>query len=91
MKLPPDSVISLEKLIDYLLVPLARADKLAFLARAGYSRENPEQLLLDATPAGSTQFGNFFETHVTLRELNGVALRALGRGRVRLRTGQFPA
>ncbi len=84
MKLPPDSVIPLNKLVDYLLVPLARADKSAFLARAGYSRENPEQLLadiraqllpLDATPAGSTKFGDFFEIHGALRGPNGVALR----------------
>ena len=84
MKLPEDTVIALEKLTEYLLVPLSRADKSAFLARAGYKRENPEQLLtdlrsqilpLDATPAGSNQFGDLFEIRSGLRGPNGVALR----------------
>lgn len=84
MKLPPDSTIPLEKLTNYLLVPLARADKSAFLARAGYLRENPSQLLadirsqilpLEATPAGSTKFGDFFEIRGVLRGPSGGALR----------------
>jgi hypothetical protein len=83
-KLPPSSDVPLTKLTDYLLVPLPRADKSAFLAHAGYNRENPEQLLadirsqllpLDATPAGSTKFGDLFEIRGTLRGPNGVALR----------------
>jgi hypothetical protein len=84
MKLPPDSSIALEKLTQYLLVPLARADKSAFLAKAGYTEENPERLLadirsqilpLDATPAGTTKFGDFFEIRGEVRGPNGVALR----------------
>jgi hypothetical protein len=67
-----------------LLVPLARADKSAFLARAGYVRANPGQLLadirsqilpLEATPAGSTKFGDFFEIRGVLRGPSGEALR----------------
>jgi hypothetical protein len=70
MKLPPDSLVPLEKLTRYLLVPQKRSDKSAFLLRGGYSKENPEQLRddlrsqilpLDAAPAGETQFGEFFE------------------------------
>ena len=84
MKLPPDSEIPLPKLLQYLLVPLARADKSKFLARAGYTTENPSVLIadlryqilpLDATPAGSTEFGDFFEICGTLRGPNGVSLR----------------
>ena len=40
VKLPADSLIPLEKLTCYLLVRLARADKSAFLARAGYTLAN---------------------------------------------------
>jgi hypothetical protein len=84
MKLPPDSSIALEKLTHYLLVPLARADKSAFLERAGYTENNPEKLLTDirsqilplyATPAGTTKFGDFFEIRGKLHGPNGVTLR----------------
>ena len=66
MKLPADSLIPFEKLTRYLLVPLARADKSAFLARAGYTPETAERLIhdlrsqmlpLDAMPAGANQLG----------------------------------
>lgn len=84
MKLPADSEIPLPKILNYLLVPLARADKSKFLARAGYSTENGRRLMadirvqilpLDATPAGTTQFGDFFEIRGILRGPNGVSLR----------------
>ena len=47
MRLPADAVIAMDKLTRYLLVPQARGDKSAFLAGAGYARENAEQLLRD--------------------------------------------
>ena len=84
MKLPPDSEIPLAKALHYLLVPLARADKSKFLSRAGYTIETAEQLLadirsqilpLDAAPAGTTKFGDFFEIRALLRGPNGVLLR----------------
>jgi hypothetical protein len=84
MKLPPDSVISEEKITRYLLVPLARGDKSAFLSRAGYTEENATQLLhdlrtqilpLDATAAGENEFGRYFEARGLLRGPNGIALR----------------
>lgn len=84
MKLPADSEIPLPKLLQYLLVPLARADKSKFLARAGYTIENAPQLIqdlrtqilpLDAVPAGTTEFGDYFEIRRTLCGPNGVSLR----------------
>lgn len=72
------------KLLRYLLVPLARADKSKFLARAGYTTTNARQLIhdlrsqilpLDAMPAGTTEFGGFFQIRGTLRGPNGVSLR----------------
>jgi hypothetical protein len=83
MKLPLDSTISTEKITCYLLVPLARGDKSAFLARAGYRLENAQQLLLDlrtqilpmeAAPAGDSKFGRYFEIRGLLRGPNGVGL-----------------
>jgi hypothetical protein len=47
VKLPADSVIEPEKLTNYLLVRQARGDKSVFLARAGYTTANAEQLLDD--------------------------------------------
>ena len=38
MKLPPITIIPIEKATRYLLVPQARGDKSAFLERAGYTR-----------------------------------------------------
>lgn len=84
MKLPADSLIPLEKLTHYLLVPQARADKSAFLARAGYTLQNSTDLLLDlrrqilpldAAPREQNQFGEYFEIRGPLRGPNGVTLR----------------
>jgi hypothetical protein len=70
VKLPTDSVIAPEKLTNYLLVRQARGDKSAFLAQAGYTTANPEQLLhdlrrqvlsQDAVLLQRTKFGEFYE------------------------------
>ena len=84
MILPPDTFIAPEKLTRYLLIPQARGDKSAFLARAGYSLDNYAVLLrdlraqilpLEALPLGSNEFGQFFEITGTLRGPNEVILR----------------
>jgi hypothetical protein len=84
MKLPPDADIPWPKVLQYLLVPRTRADKSKFLARAGYTTDNAPQLQADirsqilpqdATPAGTTKFGDFFEIRAALRGPNGVTLR----------------
>jgi hypothetical protein len=84
MKLPANSLIPLEKVTRYLLVPLTRADKSAFLARGGYTLANAERLMqdiraqmlaLDALPAGINQFGQYYEIRGALRGPSGVALR----------------
>jgi len=84
MKLPADAIIAPEKLTRYLLVRQARGDKSAFLARAGYTLENADQLLgdlreqllpLDATPLHSTKFGQFYEIRGALTGPSGVTLR----------------
>ncbi|MFN8449516.1 MAG: hypothetical protein U0521_13275 [Anaerolineae bacterium] len=44
MKIPPTAVIAAEKLTEYLLVPKSRNDKSKFLARAGFTQDNPDKL-----------------------------------------------
>jgi hypothetical protein len=84
VKLPDNSIIPESKLTGYLLVPQARADKSRFLARAGYTANNPERLMrdlrdqilpMDATAAGSNRFGEYFTIRGLLRGPNGVELR----------------
>jgi hypothetical protein len=75
VKLPADTVIAAEKVTKYLLVRQARGDKSAFLARAGYTTANPEQLLHDlrrqvlsqeAVRLHRTKFGQFYEIRASL-------------------------
>jgi hypothetical protein len=70
LKLPPDSDIPIRKVTHYLLVPRVESDKSIWLARSGYTSENPHRLVedirsqilpLDAVPARSSQFGETFE------------------------------
>ena len=83
MKLPANAIIATGKLTRYLLVLQPRGDKSAFLARAGYTLENPDQLLhdlrtqillLDATPLEAGEFGQYYEIRGTLSHPKGVTL-----------------
>jgi hypothetical protein len=84
MKLPEDAFIDPRKLTEYLLRPLEDSDKSAFLARAGYTPENPELLLADlrtqlltseAADLGPFLFGQKYEIIGTLIGPNGRTLR----------------
>ena len=68
MSLPADTAIDADKLTRYLLLPQARGDKSAFLAQAGYTLENADQLLrdlrtqilpLEAVALESNKFGQY--------------------------------
>jgi len=83
MKLPADATIAKDKLTRYLLLSQARGDKSAFLARAGYTLENADQLLrdlraqilpLDAVALESNKFGQYYESRGTLTGSNGGTL-----------------
>jgi len=85
MRLPANAVIPDDKLTKYLLVRRPRGDKSAWLISAGYSLESPEILAadirtqlqtLDAQPAGSDKFGNYYETSGPLQGPSGKLLRA---------------
>ena len=83
MKLPNDALIALDKLTGYLLVERPRGDKSRFLAQAGYTVANAEQLRrdlreqllsLEATPLPPRGYGDMYEICGPLRGPNGVEL-----------------
>jgi hypothetical protein len=83
MKLSADAVIAREKLTQYLLVPQPRGDKSAFLALAGYTLGNHQQLLsdlrtqilpLEAQFLERNQFGELYEIIGDLRGPNVAVL-----------------
>jgi len=47
VKLPSNTIIATDEFTRYLFVPQPRGDKSAFLAGAGYTLENVDQLLHD--------------------------------------------
>jgi hypothetical protein len=69
MKIAEDAIIPKEKLTHYLLLSRQKNDKSRFLARAGFTRENPDmldrairQLLAenDAMPDRHNEYGAFY-------------------------------
>jgi len=88
MRLPADTIIAEEKLARYLLLPQARGDKSAFLARAGYAMGTIDRLLedlrtqvlpLEAVLLASNKFGRYYEIRGTLTGPNTktLAVRAI--------------
>lgn len=84
--LPRNSTISEEKLTHYLLVPLPKDDKSKFLAQAGYTLNNWQQLEHDlrsqvlTQPAEfleATRYGEKYLIRTRLQGPNGVGLRVL--------------
>ena len=80
MILPPDAVIDPRKIADYLLRPRDEDDKSAFLAKAGYTAANAEQLLSDireqilpmeAESLGPFAYGTKYRIRASLRGPNG--------------------
>ncbi|MGD1939974.1 MAG: DUF6883 domain-containing protein [Leptolyngbyaceae cyanobacterium] len=83
MKIPEDAVIPDEKITRYLLVPKARNDKSKFLAQAGFTPDNPDdlraaiRLLLktsSATADGRSEYGEFYRVVGQLIGVNEMAL-----------------
>jgi len=86
MKLPEDTLISSDKLTQYLLAFKKRNDKLQWLSQAGYALDNwqtlekdlREQILtIDATPAEKTKYGQLFEISGELLGPNGRSLSVI--------------
>jgi hypothetical protein len=83
MKLPDNTLIAPEKLTQYLLVLKKRNDKSKWLAQAGYTLENSQELendlrlqilSLEATPTESTLYGQMYEIRGDLTGPNGQTL-----------------
>ena len=86
MKLPADSMISSEKITDYLLKWQPDNDKSKFLAQAGYSPDNWQRLLDDirdqilpkeAELMRKTPYGDLFRIRGKLQGPDGVSLRVI--------------
>ena len=63
MRLPPNSIIATRKLTEYLLTFRARNDKSLWLAKAGYTVGNWEQLEQDLRQQVLTQNAELDETN----------------------------
>ena len=83
MKIPPDAVIPREKLTRYLLVRRPLSDKSEFLARAGFTLGDPEDLLAalarlaaerEAVSDGVNEYGEFLRVEGELTGPSGVPL-----------------
>lgn len=97
MKLSPDAIIAEAKLTQYLLKLLPQDDKSKFLAQAGYSQENWQQLEkdlreqilpLDAIFTEQTRFGEHYKIRGTLTGTNGVILPVVTIWMIEKATGQ---
>ena len=86
MHIPPDCLIPDSKLTHYLLVLQKRNDKSQFLAQAGFTQANPEQLktallnLIATTPAvfdRSDQYGDFYQVTGTLKGTQNIHLEVV--------------
>ena len=86
MLLPQDAIIAKEKLTKYLLVLLPKDDKSKFLAQAGYTLDNWQQLEQDLRTQVLTQTAELIETTrygkkylitARLRGTNGVEISIL--------------
>jgi hypothetical protein len=83
VNIPPDAVISVEKLTLYLLVPRVRDDKSKFLLIGGFSNHDPGALshairtLNEVAPAfevKESRYGTYYRVAGELVGLNGVNL-----------------
>lgn len=86
VRLNQNAVFAEEKFTKYLLVKLPKNDKSKFLALAGYTLENWQQLVqdiriqilpLEAFPTINTEFGQKYEIYGNLIGQNGVTLRVI--------------
>ena len=79
MKISSDAIIPEEKLTRYLLVPKPQDDKSKFLAQAGFTQDNPADLLsairqltelVEAVKDGSNEYGIFYRVEGDLQGVN---------------------
>jgi len=83
VRIPNDAIIAWEKLTHYLLVRRLRDDKSQYLARGGFTGDNPERLhdairelaaSYDAEENGTSDYGVFLRVEGHLKGPEGVSL-----------------
>jgi len=83
MNIPAGAIISPEKITRYLLVPRPWDDKSQFLARSGFSADEPAELErairrmaenIEATEDGENEYGTFYRIVGELDGPSGVSL-----------------
>jgi hypothetical protein len=98
VKIPPDAIIPDDKLTRYLLVPREQDDKSKFLAQAGFTADNPEQLKLairqladrvEALEDRSNEYGIFYRVEGKLISVNDSNLSVITRWLNRKVDGKF--
>ena len=86
LKIPEDSIIPEAKLTRYLLIERSRNDKSKFLAQAGFTQENSDELLAalrqlnrsdNATADRTDQYGIYYQVKGTLVGPNGISLNVI--------------
>jgi hypothetical protein len=96
MKLSENTLISPEKLTDYLLVFKKRNDKSQWLAKLGYTIENwkvleydlrKQILSLDVVPIEKTEYGQLYEIKGKLTGPNGISLSVCTNWMIETETG----
>jgi hypothetical protein len=83
VKIPPDAIIPEGKLTQYLLVLQPKNDKSKFLAQAGFTLDNPADLLAaiqsiiatnEAIENRTDEYGTFYEVTGVLVAVSGIDL-----------------
>ena len=86
MKIPANAIIAREKLTRYLLIRQRKSDKSKWLAQAGFTLNNPDELETairqlvagaDAVYDGANRYGDFYRAEGTLVGVNGVNLESI--------------
>jgi hypothetical protein len=79
LQLPDDSIIPEDKITRYLLVPRMKDDKSKFLAQAGFTQDNPDELLIairqlaatnEAIEDNNNEYGTFYRVEGNLQGIN---------------------
>jgi len=98
VKIPTDAILPDEKLTRYLLVHRARNDKSKFLARAGFTQQNPQALAAairslieqgEAVKSSEDEYGTFYQAEAQLLGTNGFGLSVVTIWLERKVDGQF--
>jgi hypothetical protein len=86
MKIPADAIIPSEKLTRYLLIPKPQDDKSKFLAKGGFTLDNPDDLLTairqliqkeNAQQDGVNEYGIFYRVEGYLKGINNYNLAVI--------------